>query len=187
MWTATGTASGQWLGNSVGTAGDVNGDGYDDIIVGRAGYQSVFVYYGSPTGLGTTPNWSVSGKSNGRAAGDVNGDGYDDVIMSGSGPVAVYYGSISGLGTTPVWTAEGQPNSYFGSAIGTAGDVNGDGYDDVIIGAQYYDGDQSDEGRAYVYYGSATGLSQSANWTAESHQTGSLFRRLRGDCRRRER
>jgi hypothetical protein len=45
-----------------------------------------------------------------------------------------------------------------------AGDVNGDGYADVIVGAPRYNDDQTDEGRAYVYYGSASGLSPVADW-----------------------
>ena len=51
--------------------------------------------------------------------------------------------------------------------MGTAGDVNGDGYSDVIVGARKYDNGQTDEGRAFVYHGSAAGLSATADWTAE--------------------
>ncbi len=59
--------------------------------------------------------------------------------------------------------------------MGTAGDVNGDGYSDVIVGAHHYDNSQTDEGAAFVWYGSATGLVASgtptnADWTAESDQ-----------------
>src|SRR5262245_65245191 len=58
------------------------------------------------------------------------------------------------------WNTEGdQDFGYLGWSVGTAGDVNGDGYDDVIVGATGYDNGQSNEGRAFVYYGSASGLS----------------------------
>ena len=73
-----------------------------------------------------------------RTAGDVNGDGYSDLILLQSG-VHVFYGSPSGPSTTPSWTVdEEQAGSAFGDsfgALGTAGDVNGDGYSDVIVGA----------------------------------------------------
>ena len=54
--------------------------------------------------------------------------------------------------------------------MATAGDVNGDGYADVIVGAPDYDNGQTDEGRAFVYHGSAGGLSASPAWTAEGNQ-----------------
>ena len=63
----------------------------------------------------------------------------------------------------------------FGVSVATAGDVNGDGYSDVIVGAHDYDSDQTDEGRAYVYLGSASGLASSPAWTAEGDQAGADF------------
>ncbi len=63
--------------------------------------------------------------------------------------------------------------------MGTAGDVNGDGYADVIVGAYSYDNGETNEGRAYVYHGSAAGLSTSANWMAESDQASAYFGRCR--------
>ncbi len=75
-------------------------------------------------------------------AGDVNGDGFDEVIVGAPeygtmhGAAFVYYGSASGLSTSANWTRE--EGSNFGIAVGTAGDVNGDGYDDVIVGERYY-------------------------------------------------
>ncbi|MGH2592272.1 MAG: integrin alpha [Anaerolineae bacterium] len=99
------------------------------------------------------------------SAGDVNGDNYDDVIVgaycssdgqSSDGQTFVYHGSAAGLSPSPQWTAESnQANAYFGYSVGSAGDVNGDGYDYVIIGAFAYDHGQPDEGQAYVYFGSA--------------------------------
>lgn len=74
--------------------------------------------------------------------------------------------SLKGLSPTPNWTADptDQNYAYFGRFVSTAGDVNGDGYSDVIIGAHYWDGAATiDEGRAFVYYGNgaegAVGLS----------------------------
>jgi uncharacterized repeat protein (TIGR01451 family) len=197
-WTAESDQAGAILGNSVGTAGDVNGDGYDDVIVapfyydhGQTDEGVVYVYHGSATGLSTTANWMAEsnqsyayfGASVGTA-GDVNGDGYADVIIGAylydngqtdEGRAFVYLGSAAGLGPSAAWTAESnQANAYF-SAVSTAGDVNGDGYADVIVGAYRYDNGQTDEGRAFLYHGSASGLSLTANWTAESDQSNARF------------
>ncbi len=197
-WPGSGQ-TGAYFGRSVGTAGDVNGDGYSDVIAGAHGYDSgqtdegrAYVYHGSASGLLGMPPWieesdqadALFGISVGTA-GDVNGDGYSDVIVgacyydngqSGEGRVYVYHGSATGLSGTAAWTAESdQADALFGISVGTAGDVNGDGYSDVIVGADYYDDGQTDEGRAYVYHGSASGLEASAAWTAESDQEGALF------------
>jgi len=158
----------------------VNGDGYSDVIVGAPLYDGghdnegrAYVYHGSATVLSTTASWNVEsdqadaqfGYSVGTA-GDVNGDGYSDVIVGApyydsdetdEGWAYVYHGSATVLSTTADWTAESdQAGANFGYSVGTAGDVNGDGYSDVIVGAPYYDSGETDEGRAYVYHGSAT-------------------------------
>jgi hypothetical protein len=59
--------------------------------------------------------------------------------------------------------------------VATAGDVNGDGFSDVIVSAPFYDNGQTDEGEAFVYHGSAAGLSTNGAWTGESNQVGALF------------
>ena len=192
-WTAESDQADAHFGYSVGTAGDVNSDGYSDVIVGAVFYDSgeiwegrAFVYHGSATGLSATANWSAEGDQFGAlfgssvgTAGDVNGDGYSDVIVgaeqfdsgeTNEGGAFVYHGSATGLNATADWTAEGdQAEANFGSSVGTAGDVNGDGYFDVIVGADRYDNAESDEGRAYAYHGSATGLNATADWTAEAN------------------
>ncbi len=193
-WTAESDQINAHFGWSVGTAGDVNNDGYSDIIVGAPYYKYngliesglAFVYHGASTGLSTTANWTavyhqlyswVHFGLSVSTAGDVNGDGYSDVIVgSSSFCAAVYHGAPGGLSTTANWTAESdQADARFGYSVSTAGDVNGDGYSDVVVGAPYFDNGETDEGQAYVYHGSSTGLSTAADWTAESKQAGAFF------------
>ena len=198
-WTVESNQDGALFGQSVATAGDVNGDGYSDVLVsapqfdgGQTNEGRAFVFLGSPTGLTTSPAWTAeSDQADAQfgysvsSAGDTNGDGYGDVIVgaylydngqSNEGRAYVFLGSASGLSPTPVWTVESnQVGAQFGSSVAGAGDVNGDGYGDVIVGAFSYDNGQADEGRAFVYLGSASGPESTAAWTAESNQAGAAF------------
>ncbi len=203
-WSAESNQANANFGNRVSTAGDVNGDGYSDVIVGSDYYSNgesnegkVFVWYGSSSGLGAngTPanaDWSAeSNQANANlgysvsSAGDVNGDGYSDIIVgvpyydngqANEGRAYVYHGSATGLSISVNRSIEvNQDQAFFGKSVSSAGDVNGDGYSDVIVGADYYDNGQIEEGRAYVYQGSATGISGSAIWTAESNQVSARF------------
>ncbi len=73
---------------------------------------------------------------------------------------AAYPILVDPLMTSPAWTAESnQASASFGVSVATAGDVNGDGYSDVIVGASDFDNPTIGEGRAFVYHGSASGLS----------------------------
>jgi len=62
-----------------------------------------------------------------------------------------------------------------GKSVASAGDVNGDGYGDVIVGVHEYDNGQSNEGKAFLYLGSSSRLSITPNWSAESNQSGAFF------------
>jgi len=172
-WTVYGSAASEAIGSSVNTAGDVNGDNCDDIIVGAVGWDNdsstgkegaFFVYHGSST-PDTTHDWMIEldqGSSTfgdfSDTSGDVNGDGYDDIIIAAPdyshvGKVWGYFGSEFGLSSSdlPDWTITLKTTS-----VSTAGDVNGDGYDDVVIGV--YPADVN------IYHGSTSGLSTTANW-----------------------
>ena len=191
-WEALGDQLNGYLGHSVAAAGDVNNDGYDDLIVGAYGYDvsgtdegRVFIYHGAATGLVATPAQTLDGTINSghfgfsvASAGDVNKDGYADVIIgeSGTDKVYLYHGSASGIGLVAAQTLIGdQAGSQFGVAVASAGDVNNDGYDDVIVGADLYDAGEIDEGRAYLYLGGASGVSATPIWNAESNQASSYF------------
>jgi hypothetical protein len=199
VWTAESDQVNAAFGSSVAGAGDVNGDGYSDVIVGAFHYDNgeenegrAYVYLGSSTGPAANASWTAESDQTYAyfgvrvaTAGDVNGDGYSDVIVGAygydsgqtdEGRAYVYLGGASGPAASPVWTAESdQDSAYFGYAAATAGDVNGDGYSDVIVGALCYDNEQTDEGRAYVYLGGASGPAASPVWTAESDQDSAYF------------
>ncbi len=199
-WIADGEQFNEYFGSAVATAGDVNGDGFSDIVVGSYCYDDTggnnegkaSVFHGSAAGLSTTADWAVVGEMEGAlysssvsTAGDVNGDGFSDIIVGAQGhsneednegKSYLYLGSDSGLAVNAAWSTESnQVNANFGNSVSTAGDVNGDGYSDVIVGAFFYNNGETNEGRAFVYHGSANGLSVDADWMAESNQAGALF------------
>ena len=161
--TLPGTA-GTRFGASVAGAGDVNGDGYADVIVGSPGEAAAYVYYGSATGTASTAFLTLSDIAGSRfgasvaTAGDANGDGYDDVVVGAPGAVraAVYLGSATGLATTPATSLTGNAGSDFGSAVATGGDVNGDGYTDLLVSAPL-------ESVVYVFNGSSAGVPTAFN------------------------
>ncbi|NKB55066.1 MAG: hypothetical protein GKS00_01910 [Alphaproteobacteria bacterium] len=192
-----GDPRGDQAGASVSSAGDVNGDGFDDLIVGApfgddggryAG--EAYVVFGKLSGYGTIDltnlpaaegfviqgdagwdyaGWSVS------AAGDVNGDGFDDLIVGApfgddggidAGAAYVVFGKASGFGTIDLASLSSEEGFFVrgaatgdraGRSVSAAGDVNGDGYDDLIIGAPRGDDGGGDAGEAYVVFGGAFG------------------------------
>ncbi|MGN7888364.1 FG-GAP-like repeat-containing protein [Dyadobacter sp. 22481] len=158
--TLTSPAFNTSYGLSVSGAGDVDGDGYCEVIVGAYANNAAYVYKGSAAGTQTSPVKSLSGYGGVSVAGvgDVNGDGYADIMVgaSGTGTYAgsayLFQGSSLGLPAAPSQTFQGSVYySYFGVSVAAAGDINGDGYSDAIIGAS---GTSSNTGSAYIYLGS---------------------------------
>ncbi|MCF2486630.1 FG-GAP-like repeat-containing protein [Dyadobacter sp. CY347] len=182
------------MGNAVGLAGDVNGDGYSDVVVSARAYSNgqskegvVFVYHGSAAGLNTTPVLIEQNQPNAMfgfcatGAGDVNGDGYSDILVGArlfdkgqpdEGAVFIYHGSALGIssGAVAMVLESNQSNAYLGHSVASAGDVNGDGYSDIIVGASMYDKGQTNEGAAFVHYGSAQGVNIAAAIVLEKNQ-----------------
>ncbi|MCB8944456.1 MAG: FG-GAP repeat protein [Ardenticatenaceae bacterium] len=198
-WTVLGGQEDAQLGTAVASAGDVDDDGCDDIVVGAPYYDDVaanegaaFVFRGSPTGLGDVPHWQAQGGqaeagfgSAVAGAGDVNGDGFGELIVgaprysdawSNEGAAFLFSGTAVGLSPTPSRRLTGgQAAASFGTSVGSAGDVNGDGFGDVVVGSPLYSGDQSQEGAVFLYSGSANGLSHWFAWSAEGDKAETWF------------
>jgi len=161
--------------------GDVDGDGWDDVAANKGLPSTVgYLYYGSPDGLEAPVPW-VSGYA--RGAGDVNGDGFADAVVhvdESPQSVEVYLGSAAGLPSVadavllPCPVAAGDPDSDLHPA--GAGDLNGDGYDDVVVTMSHFTQWSSVEvgsrGGACVYFGGAAGLETSPSWWAVGNMGG---------------
>jgi len=196
-WTSSGDDQlNRWFfGFSVASAGDVNGDGHSDVIVG-AGSQwdaqpgKAFVYLGSDSGLSPMPIWTATGDAptidlgiSVASAGDVNKDGFADILVGvrgvwgGLGRAHVYLGSPSGPSFSPSWTSYGdsQNGSLFGRTVAGVGDVNGDGYSDIAVGAYGFNTENPDAGKVYVYHGSAQGPSSSPSWTSSGENVNQVY------------
>jgi FG-GAP repeat/FlgD Ig-like domain/FG-GAP-like repeat len=212
-FTLTGAAA--QVGTSVAVAGDVNGDGYSDLLVGAPAYGNgelgegeVLLFPGGPGGFATTPAWhyesNLAGANLGKCvapAGDVNGDGYADVIVGApnassgglthNGRAYLFLGGPGGLAGSPAWMLDGTEVSeeLLGFSVATAGDVNDDGYDDVIIGEPGFnvlsqpDGSvrpvgilvTNQAGRVEVFLGGPSGLAATAAWFGSGLQPGDQF------------
>jgi Ca2+-binding RTX toxin-like protein/WD40 repeat protein len=175
-------------GRSVAGAGDMNGDGIDDLIIGGGG---AYVVFGRTAGFPDFFDLGVLDGTNGfaiqgidayysavesvAAAGDVNGDGYDDVIVGapGAGPAGeayVVFGRAGGFPAVLSLNSLDGVNGFLmvgvgyseddetGYSVAGAGDFNGDGIDDVIIAAPVYCESTYPEGAVHVVFGRADGF-----------------------------
>ncbi len=162
-----GQNTGDRFGESIATAGDVNNDGYDDFLMcapqndmNGSNSGAVYLYLGSPD-IGSAPSLTFYGEGVNSyfgvcaaTAGDVNNDGNDDIIIGASGSditgkAFVYFGSAV-MDNVPDIIMTGGVNENFGFSVSTAGDFNNDGFDDVLVGARYTNGNT---GSCFLYLG----------------------------------
>lgn len=197
-----GSSAADQLGWSVSDAGDVNGDGLSDLLIGAVtanmnGTSSggAYVIFGKTGNSGATINVSAMTATNStlgfvvsgsaasdqlgyavNTAGDVNGDGLSDLIMAGqladgsgtdAGKFYVIFGKTSNTGinvaaltastNTFGFVINGSSSGDFAYNVSSAGDLNGDGLDDLILGAPGADGSGANIGKAYVVFGKTDG------------------------------
>ena len=195
-----GAATGDLAGRSVSNAGDTNGDGFDDILVGASSTDAggtnageAYIILGRPdpgqdfpfrldlSTVSEVGGFTVQGEATFDASGgdvsslgDINADGFDDFIIGAdgedsggnlAGAAYVLFGQSSGL--TDINLTALTPSDGFkiqgdaaidllGESVSSAGDINGDGFDDILIGAPFNDANGSFGGSAYVLFGKAT-------------------------------
>ncbi|KPK75706.1 MAG: hypothetical protein AMJ79_10150, partial [Phycisphaerae bacterium SM23_30] len=187
VWTYFGNKTDGLFGTAVSSLGDLNDDGFDDVIIGACneggeegewGNGFVYLFLGSAGGLSPLPDQVVAGEQKGHwlgwdavGAGDVNNDGYPDMIAAAPwyssdtihypGAVYLYFGSADGFTQEPYFVdvPEEAMDQWFGWDLANAGDVNADGYSDFLALAAKTDTQGNSVGQAFLYLGSATGVS----------------------------
>jgi FG-GAP repeat protein/VCBS repeat protein len=184
VWIAEGSHA-AWadddFGYTLAAAGDINGDGHGDVIIAAPGWNSsrgrVQLFLGSAAGLSASPSWTLDGAqdlgilgNSVAGGGDINRDGYADIIvgepgyhgtLEEQGRALVFVGSRHGLRLFGEIVGE-EAGKALGSSVAFAGDVNGDGYDDILVGSLWLDG-----ARTTLYMGRPGRLERSPAWTLQ--------------------
>ncbi len=187
----TGSAPGGCFGSSI-AVGDINGDGYDDIIIGepynrengiKAG--KVYVYFGGPS-LTNHPNTTMKGRAAGDmfgysvAACDLNNDKLDDIVVGAPynsaniGKVYIFYGGQNINTSAGVTLMGAAPGNLFGYSIASANNIDGDNDNGIVVGAPGLLTNTNRSGKAYLYLGGAN-MNTTAALVLNGENNGDLF------------
>ena len=175
-----GEAEGEQFGWAIAELADIDGDGAMELIVGAPNHDEgngrTYVYSGATGALLYSFSGEPGGTQHGYAmadAGDVDGDGTHDIVAGAPGDggrVLVYSGASGEL--LHELSSEGM-QGFLGAAVSGAGDVDGDGFDDVIAGAPIYPSMGEDGGRVYLFSGASGQVIRSLDADAPGAKFGS--------------
>ena len=183
-----GSGTRDYLGGLFQNVGDVNGDGITDLLIGGRGahptksssyyYGAVFLFHGPVTSgteldavayLEGDYSYGYVGERKADGRGDIDGDGFSDLLVSqyGEETFHVLFGPVTGSGDLSAvadLTIVGSSSGATGQVLGFAGDLDGDGLDDIYAGDPYFDysSSETNSGRVFVWYGPMSAASSAA-------------------------
>ena len=183
---STPDVSGDKYGHCLETVDDMNGDGYDEILICSIDYEQssdtgkVELFFGNDVGQTwvkmNSPNQMLQGSNFGQsisADGDLNGDGLSDLVIgntgtlddsSGFSSVEVRYGTSTGFNLNPDYEYQSfTANTLFGYQVNIINDLNDDGFDELFISEPYNTTAPFNSGDVWVFYGNSTGVAEDPN------------------------
>ncbi|MGE3310172.1 MAG: hypothetical protein AB7O66_09405 [Limisphaerales bacterium] len=199
VWIRQGDQAGGGYGTVLGGNGDLNGDGFGDLVIGEPGFAlpdgsqpgRVLVFHGGPNGFGAQPDQVLTGREPGArfgaflaVLGDVNGDAIDDLAVGSpdyhggvlrQGQIEVYSGSTTGFRAEPDWTRLGGMVEMRLGRVARAGDLNADGINDILVFAEGLRLPLGGPGEAWIIAGSSTGLTHQVIWNRRGTQKSELY------------